>query len=286
MIPILISAVLTGCIYAMVSLGFALSFRVTRIFDISHGAFLIAAGYLNYWMAVETSVPVWLSIPVSMIVIAGAQVFIGSVALPLGRRAGLRSTDFLILSWLLLVVIQNILAIIFRNASIYAGSATSTTWSLFGARATPVQSLAIGASVVLGAGALLMLRHHPTGAMVRCVGDDLRLAACYGMPVRFILAINALIAGLLTSGAGILMSYQERLDPTLGLRFSVIAIVSTLAGSFLGVAGAVAGALLLAFLETIVLYFIDPALRNSAVYAGLFFVLLVQYRRHRLAPEA
>ena len=75
-----------------------------------------------------------------------------------------------------------------------------------------------------------------------------------------------------------MLSYQERIDPLLGLRFSLIAIVSTLAGNAFGPPGAVVGAFALALFESLVLYLVDPGLRNAAVYLSLLVVLFWTYR--------
>ena len=103
-----------------------------------------------------------------------------------------------------------------------------------------------------------------------------------GLNVQRIIGLNAATAAVLTAGAGILLSYQERLDPTLGFRFSVIGIISTLAGYPFGPAGAVLGAFALALFETLVLYVVDPGLRDAAVYLCLFLVVLWTYRRSRV----
>jgi len=283
---ILVAAIVSGSIYALVSLGFALAFRISSVFNLAHGILLVTAGYLNYWLAVQHGLSPWISVPTSLALVGALGLTIEAVLIPAAKTAGLKPVDLLLLSWLMLLIVQDVLAIAFESQSIYVGaSQVREGWAVFGGRVTPLQALIVATSILVGAALFLIIRRSATGQEVLAVGDDPRLAMICGLNVKKIIGLNAAAAALLTAGAGILMSYQERLDPTLGFRFSVIAIVSTLIGFPLGPAGAVVGAYVLALFETLVLYVVDPGLRDAAVYAGLFLVLVWTYRRSLVPPE-
>ncbi len=285
MTPILIAALVSGSIYALISLGFALAFRISSVFNLAHGILLVAAGYINYWLIFNLRFSPWISVPTTLVLVGGLGFLIEAVLIPAAKSRGLSPLDLLVLSWLLLLVLQDSLAIAFQSQSIYMGSPKVREGLAFlGGRITPFQILIVVVSVIAGTTLLLAINRSSKGQEILAVGDDPRLARIFGLNVRRIVATNAVMASLLTAGAGILLSYQDRLDPTLGFKFSIVGIVSTLIGYPLGPGGAVIGAYGLALLETLVLYLVAPGLRDAAVYTCLFVVVVWIYRR-RLFPE-
>lgn len=285
MLTVLVAAIVSGSIYALVSLGFAIAFRVSGVFNFTHGGLLITAAYLDYFFW-TSGIPGWLAFASALFCATCLGFAIEAVLIPRGKRYGLTSLDFLVVSWLMLLVIQNVLAIAFSNASIYLGTyEIKTGWQVWGAGITTLQILIIAVSVVTGVLLFVFSKYFATGREIIAVGDDSRLAGICGVNVRKVIRVNALLAASLTAGAGVLLVYQERLDPSLGMRFSIIAIVSTLAGFRFGPAGAVVGGFALAFLESFVLYLVDPALRNLAVYICLFVIVLLTFRRSAIPRE-
>jgi branched-chain amino acid transport system permease protein len=277
---ILVGAAVSGSIYSLVSLGFALAFRVSSVFNMAHGIVLVAAGYFNYWLCIQLGLTPWLSIPSTLICVSTLGFLIEAVLIPTAKSVGLTTVDLLILSWLLLLIMQDILAISSNSQSIYIGSLrVQEGFPIFGGRITTLQFAIILTSVAAALVLSIVIRIAPVWQEIMAIGDDQRLATIYGLNVRKLISLNALLAALLTASAGILLSYEQRLDPTLGFRFSVIGIVATLIGRPLGPVGAILGAYALALFETLVLYAVNPGLRDAAVYSCLIVVVAWTYRR-------
>lgn len=282
---IAISVLVSGSVYSLVALGFALAFRVSGVYNMAYGGLLVVAAYLSYAFARVFSLSPWLSAALAVLLAGGLGYLIEARLIRKARAAGFSAADLLILTWLGLVVIGNGLALAFSESSIYMGPARVAEGLLvFGAHVSPYQLLAMGISLAVGALFYAIGHRTSAGRYVAAVGDDAKLAASYGLNVGKIVSLNALAAALLSSGAGVLLNYIERIDPYLGLRFSVIAIVATLVGIRAGPGGAVLGAFLLALLEALVLYLVSPALRNTLVYLALFLVVLWNHRSAAVTP--
>jgi branched-subunit amino acid ABC-type transport system permease component len=281
--PILIGALVSGSIYALISLGFALAFRVSSVFNLTYGISLVAAGYLNYWLNSQQGCSLWFSIPAALLAVGAFGYLTEAVLIPVGKAAGLKTVDLLVLSWLSLVIIQDLIALIFESQSIYAGTTQIGAGVEFlGGRITILQMVMVGISVFAGLSLVAIVRWLAVGKQITAVGDDQRLAQICGLNVGMLVAANGIAAALLTGSAGILLSYQQQLDPTQGFRYSIIGIVSTLIGNPLGPGGSVLGAYTLALFETFVLYAVDPQLRDTAVYIVLFVVVAITYRKSRV----
>src|SRR5262249_9349800 len=64
-----VSGLATGCIYAMVALGFVLIFKATDVVNFAQGEFIMASGFMSYTLLIRYGLPYWvvlvLTIPVS-----------------------------------------------------------------------------------------------------------------------------------------------------------------------------------------------------------------------------
>ncbi len=121
---VLASALVSGSIYALIAAGFALAFRVSSVFNLSHGMLVIAAGYLNYGLRARYGLPSWGSIPASIAIVGLLGFVIEAKLIPSAREVGLKPVEILVVSWLLMLVIQDLVGILSENQSVYAGSTT------------------------------------------------------------------------------------------------------------------------------------------------------------------
>lgn len=272
-----------GSIYALLSLGFAIAFRLSSVFNLAYGVVLLGAAYLNYAFLTYFSWSPWISIPFAIVISAGLEFGLEGWLIPYAKKIGASAVEIMLVSWLILVIIQDLLILIFSNSSIYVGSThVKQGWAMLGTHVTPME---LSIVVISTATAILLYfggRFSGIGREIAAVSDNATLARLSGVNVGRVRLLNAGVAALVATTAGILLSYQERLEPTLGMRFSIVAIVSTLVGNRLGASGAVVGALALGFLESFVIYVVDPRLRDSVIYLSLFFVISFTYGRKLL----
>src|SRR5437764_4023578 len=64
---VVISGILSGALYAMVSLGLALIFGVMRIINVAHGPLLMLGAYTTYFLYSALGLNPYLTVPVSML---------------------------------------------------------------------------------------------------------------------------------------------------------------------------------------------------------------------------
>src|SRR5215510_1055025 len=55
-----VSGLATGCIYAMVALGFVLIFKATDVVNFAQGEFIMASGFMSYTLLIWYGLPYWL----------------------------------------------------------------------------------------------------------------------------------------------------------------------------------------------------------------------------------
>lgn len=66
LIQVLIVGILTGGVYALLAAGLTLIFGVMRVINIAHGAFLILAAYISYWLFTGYQIDPFLSVIVTV----------------------------------------------------------------------------------------------------------------------------------------------------------------------------------------------------------------------------
>ncbi|HBT65890.1 MAG TPA: branched-chain amino acid ABC transporter permease, partial [Ruminococcaceae bacterium] len=65
-----------GSIYALVALGYSMVYGIVQLINFAHGDIIMVGGYSVYLVMVIYGLPVWVAIPVSIIVCALAGMLI------------------------------------------------------------------------------------------------------------------------------------------------------------------------------------------------------------------
>lgn len=61
----IISGVLLGCIYAMITAGFIVIYRGSRVFNLAQGELVMVGGFLIWWLA-QTVLPTWAAVVLAL----------------------------------------------------------------------------------------------------------------------------------------------------------------------------------------------------------------------------
>ncbi|MBI3328580.1 MAG: branched-chain amino acid ABC transporter permease, partial [Nitrospinae bacterium] len=55
-----VSGLATGCVYALIALGFVLIFKATDVVNFAQGEFVMASGFISYTLLIWYGLPYWL----------------------------------------------------------------------------------------------------------------------------------------------------------------------------------------------------------------------------------
>ncbi|MDR2027823.1 MAG: hypothetical protein LBQ01_09780 [Prevotellaceae bacterium] len=67
LLQFIVNGLITGVIYSLAAIGFALVYNTTRIFHIAAAALYVAAAYFFYFAFHTLSLPLWLSAVIALI---------------------------------------------------------------------------------------------------------------------------------------------------------------------------------------------------------------------------
>ena len=113
------------------------------------------------------------------------------------------------------------------------------------------------------------------GLHVQAVACSGRTARILGVRIDRIIALVFMLAGALAGLAGIMYGMKYNVYPTMG-NVGLKAFIASVIGGLGSVPGAIMGAILLGFIETVVSGYISSGLRDLISFSLLILILLVR----------
>ena len=274
---LLINALIAGCIYMLVAIGFSLVYSTCRFFHVAHGAVFVLGPYLVFLFTSCLGLPFALAICLAVLggTTAGCLMNL-CVYRPLRRRA--TSPLILLLASLgLYVVTQNIISLAFGDdtKTIHAGPAREA-FQILGGRITPTQMLIIPVSLSLVGGIAALLKLTKIGRGIQAVSADPQLADVCGVRTDRIISLTFALGSALASIAGVLVALDIDIAPTMGLGFLMMAVAAVVVGGVQSFPGIVLGSLLLSAAQHLVAWKVGSQWQDAIAFIILLAFLLVR----------
>lgn len=193
------------------------------------------------------------------------------------RRQKAANLVFLLASFGVFIFIQNLLQLIYgaqiltlRTGPVVEGH------HVLGAVITDIQILILVTSGVLLAALWIFIQRTRLGKAMRAVADDPVAASVVGInPEKIIMAAFA-IGSTLAGAAGILISLETNIQPTMGFNAILKGIIAAIIGGIGSIPGAVAGGLFLGLAENLGIWKIQAGWKDSIAFAILIIFLLLR----------
>lgn len=274
----LLTGITLGGMYALVALGLNLQYGVARIMNLSYGEMVVAAAVGAYVLFSQHTV----SPLVTLVAVVPAAAALGwalyrYVLTPLVRRAGSSrealEADSLLGTFGLLFIVQGIL-LVTMGGGYLSYSYLALPVHVLGTTIAANRLLALAAAVGLGVALWLTLTRTRIGTAIRALSVDPTAARLVAIPVARLAMAAFALGTVLAALAGVLISMFLTFSATMGVIFTMKALIVVIMGGIGNMAGAVAAALMLGLVEAVVGTLIDPALTLAANYALFLAVLL------------
>lgn len=283
---IVINGFVAGWIYALIALGFAIIYRTVRFFHFAHGVVYAAGAYFAYtvfscWFLVfseEGGYLNWIVAVLAGVIGAGILGIIIDrlIYKPLRKRKA-PNLVFLLASFGVFILIQNLIQLIFgaqiltlRTGPVKEGH------HILGAVITNIQILILVVSVFLCAALWLYIKNAKLGKAMRAVTDDPLAASVVGInPEQITLAAFA-IGSMLAGAAGILVSLETNIEPTMGMNAILKGIIASIIGGIGSIPGAMFGGIFLGLAENLGIWKISAGWKDCIAFVILIVFLLLR----------
>jgi branched-chain amino acid transport system permease protein len=274
-IQVLINALVLGCLYACIAIGFSLVWGVLNVINLIHGSFIVLGAYLALGAYQGLAISPWYAI-----VIAAPLFFVFGYLLQrllLNRVITAPVLVTLTLTFGLDLILNNAMIYYFKaDYRKLTLSPPTGSVSLFDV-VVPVDRLIATATALALTGLLyLLLRRSKVGRAIVAVRLDRDAAVLMGVDVKSIYAIAFGLGAALAGCAGVLMALIFPISPLTSSAYLGKAFVVCVLGGLGSVSGALAGGLLLALVEGIGSTLIGPAHAVTLSFVLLIVFLIVR----------
>lgn len=284
-LQLILNALHTSSLYALVALGLTLVLGVLDIADFAQGALYMAGAYVAFYATSAFGLSFFLALPLAMLV-AGLLGVANYVAVyrPLRRFSG--ATTFIAALGLLLIL-QNLALLAFgADFRLVRNPFPGVRIALAGATITGYQAFLAGAMVALVGLVWLFLKRTPVGKALRAVSQNRGGALVVGLdPFRVEVAAFAL-AGALAGAAGTLASAVNAFDPHVAATVVIKAFAIVIFGGMGSVPGAIVGAMIVGLAENLTGGLVSTQYAELTAFVLMVVVLLVRPRGLFGAQEA
>src|SRR6476660_9773274 len=261
LIEVVLSGVILGGLYALIAIGFNLQYGVARIFNLAYGEFLMAAAFAAFWMFTLASIDPILGMLLSVPVTFGANWLIYRfLMLPLVRRSRTRDDlegDTILATFGLLFVLKGAAQLAFTPDNRFYDY-LNTPVRIIGFTFAANRVLAFGVACAFGLAIWLILTRTRFGAAMRAIA--------FGSGGAFVAVPGTFVSTFLT------------FNPSIGVEFTMKALVVVMMGGIGNMVGSLLAGILLGVAEALCSYLVDSGLTLAVAYFLFLIVLLVRPR--------
>lgn len=273
---LVINGALTGLMYSLVALGFALIYKSSGVPNLAAGAMVMIAAYV-VWLLASLGVPLFLAIPLG----AGLMFALGLLTerLLLRRMVGQPIIMVVMLTLGLEILLRGLgpglLGAAPKPLDLGIGLAPIILGDIFVNRAYLIGGLVALAMI---AAALLFFRTR-LGTKLRAVSDDHVSSWAVGISVERAIGVSWGLAGVAAIAAGVLWGSVQGVDWTLSmLLFPAIAVV--ILGGIDSIWGVLLGGLIVGMLGSIIPGYVDQMVGGGTrdVVTSLIILITIMIR--------
>lgn len=271
---VVVSGILLGGVYALISIGLTLIFGVLRVVNFAHGEFLMIAMYASFWLFHLYGLDPYGSIllVVALLFLVGLLVEFLVIRPILKASASMQIAATVGLSTLL----QN-LALVTMTAN-YRSVETRLSKAVLS-----IGPLVLGVSRLVAflvalaiTGALfLFLQRSYLGKAIRCTAQDRTAALLMGINIDRVYLVTFAIGSALVGIAGALLMPLYPVFPTVGTYFVLAAFVVVVLGGLGNLTGALLGGFIIGLVEAFSGFFV-PELKEAVYFVVFIIVLLIR----------
>jgi branched-chain amino acid transport system permease protein len=284
---LIINGIIAGSIYALVALGFTIIYRTVKFFHFAHGVVYTAGAYFAYTLFTFLHLHFVLCFLLAALFSAILGISIDKlVYYPLRLR---RASNMILLlaSFGVFIFLQNLISLIYGNQILVLRTGPiKEGYKIFTAVITPTQITILVVSILLMFLLWFFIQKTKLGKAMRAVADDPLAASVVGInPDKIILASFA-IGSALAGAAGVLISLETNLEPTMGFSALLKGIIASIIGGIGSIPGAVFGGFFLGLVENLGIWKIPSIWKDFISFAILIiFILIRPYGIFGTKPE-
>ena len=274
-----VNALSLGALYALVSIGYTMVYGILRLINFAHGDIFMMSMYFAFYLVGIFLLPWYISFLLTILLTGLLGIAVEKTAyLPLREAPRI---SLLISSIGISYLFQNLAVVIFTGMQkqfpevpylqgmIVIGSLRIQRLSIV----TPIVTAALVFAL------LYLINKTKAGMAMRASSKDFEAAKMMGIKVDRIISLAFCIGSMLAAVGAIMWGLKyPKIEPFVGTMPGLKCFIAAVIGGIGNIKGAVLGAILLGFLEIMIILFF-PAFsgyKDAFAFAALIIILLVR----------
>ncbi|HEY1362439.1 MAG TPA: branched-chain amino acid ABC transporter permease [Xanthobacteraceae bacterium] len=269
--------VVLAAIYAVVSAGYVLVYRVSRVLDLAHGELMMVGAYL-----LVSTATVFNNEPVLALLLAAVfGLMMGIVVYTVLMRwlTGEAVLAAVLITIALGILLRGLSILIWTSQQFYP--AATFGWKNpavplpFGVQVSTASLAMVALAVIVYAALFIFLQFTRWGIQMRAAGQNPLLAEQRGVRLHRVYAFAWGLSTFTASLAGMLLSLDSGVEATMAT-IGLKAFPAALVGGLDSLLGAVAGSLIVAAAEIAAIQYVNPLLSDVVPFVVLLIVLAIR----------
>ena len=273
-VQLLLPGLTTGCVYALVALGFVLCANVSGVVNFAQGEYVMLGGMVGAWLFSE-QVP----LPLAILGATLAGALLGAAQERLTLAPVRTAPDFIQITITLgvAVVLRGLALIAFGKDPLSMPGFTGDDVLQVAGAVVPLQSLWVwGTTALMLAASFGFLMHTSPGRAVRACSINLHAARLMGVDAERLALAVFTVAGASGALAGAVITPIVLASWDAGIAYGLKGFVGAILGGFRSPLVAVLGGLGIGVLESFAAGYVSSGYKDAMVYGVLLAYLLVR----------
>ncbi len=281
-LKIIIDGIMIGALFALAAYGLALVWGVMNVKNLAQGDFVIAGGYVSWWLA-KYGVHPLLGVPVAFVVMWG----VGWVVYKLVISRVVEKDLFtsLLATFGIAIMMAQILNLLFGSDTQSIKLDYDTLYFFDGFIDVPIAKLlGVLLASTLAACVIIFMKSSRMGQAIRATSQDARAARVLGIDTEKVYAFTFSLNSAICGAAGAIVVMVWVIQPFYGITHSIRAFVIVTAAGLGNLPGVIAAGLGIGALEQYGAHIFGIGYQQAIAVMLLLAVLLfrlVQQKRDR-----
>lgn len=272
-----LNGAMAGLMYSLVALGIVLIYKSSSVPNLAQGAMTMLGAYFVLEVGRYLKVPMWVAIPLAMLLMFGVGMGIERVAL---RRLAGRPIIMILMMTLGLDIFLRAIALTVFGSSGRPMPIGIPDDPLFLGPILLNRSYAVGAAVALALfGLFVLFFRSRRGVVLRAISDDYTASWSVGISVERGVALSWAMSAVVATTAGVLWGSVQGVDQSLSMLLLKGVTVAVL-GGLDSIGGAMLAGLLLGVFESVASGYLDKLVgggsRDLVVAATLILTIMIR----------
>jgi len=280
---ILWTGIATAAPFVLLTVGFALTLKVTGLWNFAQSGQMAIAFYTMFYALNGLGLPLFAAVALGVVFTAGAAYLIEVCGLQVLRDRQSGNLTFFIFTLILSEFIIYVITLVFGTEpeTLYrsilspidiVGGIAISDWDKTGIGMTAIGLIAL----------YVFMRYSKEGQFLTAVADNARLAELYGISARRAYRVVAIVAALFIVAAMYLIGSHGWIVPNSPLELVLSAVIGTLLGGIGRVFAAAWASIFLALIQSFSILFIGSRWQNLLLYGFLFATIILFPRGVRM----